>query len=445
MLSDAPALGRVGAIARTAGAALLALALLNAGLYAWLSPPGARPAPQAQAAPQTQPAEPQSQPAPQAAPAAAPQAQPAPSAPTAPGEPLYSAEFQGTPGDAGWTPVAGEWAVEDGRLVQRLTTGSDLGIGYEAGFSAYRLRVTLRHLKGVGGGVLFNMPRADKVAGAHMARFTDDGGGVFWGYFNDQGVFQGQGFAPTPPAGDAAHTLEVLSGAETYALALDGATIAEGVPLQRRQGGIGMTCSQSSVSFEQIQVLPLAGGPAAAAPTQAPAATAAVPAQASLDGMSSVSGDWAREGDALVQRAGEATDFTTATGVAAERYRLNVTVEFPEGAPADAGGGVIFQMPERESRAGAAMLRLTDGGRGIFWGRYDAGGAFQGAGSAGLPEGDPAKRALTLTVRAGSFDIAVDGKVVAKDVPLEGESGSIGLISFRGPVRFRAFQLALGE
>ena len=428
MLRNAALRGQVGAVARAAGAALLVIALLNAGLYAWLRPPGAQSArPAATAAAQ---------------PTAAAQTQPAATAlPASTGAPLYQAEFKGTPSDAGWTPFAGEWAVEAGRLVQRLAQGPDLGIGYKADFSSYKLQVTLHHLKGVGGGVLFNMPRADGVAGAQMARFTDDGAGFFWGSFNEQGVFQGQGFAPTPPAGTISHTLEVWSGPDTYALALDGSTIADKVPLQAKQGGIGMICSQSSVSFDTIAVLPLDSGPA----TVAPATAAPVGTPAALDGLRSVSGDWVREGDALVQRSGEATDFTTATGVAAERYRLSVAIEFPAEAPADAGGGVIFQMPKRDNWAGAAMLRFTNSGRSLFWGRYDQAGVFQGAGSADLPEGDPTRRELVLTVRAGSFDITVDGNAVVKAVPLAGTNGYIGLISFRGPVRFRAFQLALGE
>ncbi len=421
--------GRAGGAARSAAAALLALALLNAGLYRWLSPPGG---------PQSAPAAPAAPAVPQAPAESAQQAAPQAEA----GAPIYSAAFSGAPTDAGWTPFAGDWAVAEGRLEQRSPEGPDLGIGYAANFSSYRLRVSLRHQQGVGAGVLFNMPRADGVAGAHMARYTEDGAGIFWGYFDEQGVFQGQGFAPTAPAGQDEHTLEVASGAEGYAVLLDGAVLAENIPLQSRQGGIGLICSQSAASFGEIVVLGLEAGPAAAAPTVDPALA---PTEAPLDALSSVSGDWVREGDALTQRLGDAADFTTATGVAAEGYTLNVTVEFPEGAPADAGGGVIFQMPGRVERAGAAMARLADGGRTIFWGRFDAEGVFAGAGSAELPEGDPARRALSLTVRAGSFDLAVDGKVVVKDVPLEGESGYIGLISFRGPVRFKAFQLALGE
>lgn len=432
MLSAPTPRRRAVAAARAAGVAVLALGLLNAGLYAWLSPPAAlSPA---------QPAQP-----PQAQPAQGDGAQsPAATQPPAPaaGAPLYTATFSGAPADAGWTPFAGDWAVEEGRLVQRAAAGPDMGIGYSADFSGYVLRVNLRHLKGVGGGVLFNMPRPDGVAGAHMARYTDDGAGLFWGYFDAQGVFQGQGFAPTAPAGEGAHTLEVSSGAETYGLSLDGATLVANVPLASRRGGIGLIASQAAVSFGEIAVLGLGAGGAAPAPTVAPDLA---PTEAPLDALSSVSGDWAREGDALVQRAGEATDYTTATGVAAERYRLSVTIEFPGGAPADAGGGVIFQMPGRAERAGAAMARLTDGGKAIFWGRYDADGDFQGLGSAALPDGEPARRALTLTVRAGSFDLAVDGEPIVQDVPLDGAGGYIGLISFRGPVRFRAFQLALGE
>jgi hypothetical protein len=399
---------------------LIALGLLNVGLYGWLAPvQPAPPPPQLTAIP--------------AATAAPIEAPPLPNS-----DITYQADFSGALNDSGWLPFAGDWAIEAGSLVQRSLESGDLGIGYKATYADYALSVTLQHRQGTGGGVLFNMPKPDSVAGSQMVRFTDDGAGIFWGSFDERGVFTGQGFAAVGAPSDGPRRIEIRSGPDRYSFSLNDKQIVADVPLTSSQGGIGLISVGSVVAFSDITVRPI--GVAAAAPA---APTAIISDTSGLDSLVAVSGDWAREGDAIVQRASETTDFTTATGVAAERYTLSISIEFPERAPPDVGGGVVFQMPTRTDRAGAAMVRFSNGGSAIFWGRYDADGVFQGVGGADLG-GVAATRTLGLTVRAGSFDLSVDGRVIAKDVPLEAQGGYIGLISYRGPVRFRAFQLSLG-
>ncbi len=376
-------------------------------------------------APITQPPPAAVEPAPPAA-APAVEAPPAPVAPPA-GDALFTGAFEGDLLAAGWLPFAGDWRFENGALLQADAVGYDNGINY-------LLRTTLRHDSGVGGGLLFNLPAPNSKNGGHMVRYTDDGTGLFWGFFNAGGEFTGQGFVATPPPGNQPHLLEVASGGNTYAIRLDGQPIAENVPLLSPSGHVGLTCSQSEVAFPSVEIYSLSG--VAAGPSTA----------LDLLEFQTVTGEWVREGDAIKQLNREATDFVTGTGVAAEQYTLSVDILLPtEPEVADAGGGVIFNMSSREDTRLASMVRLADGGKGIFWGQYDNTGQFTGQGDAplDLPANQPAT--LTLTVRRDSFDMQVNGNTIAEAVPLASSNGWIGLLSYRGPVAFSNFNLTLGE
>lgn len=395
--------------------ALLALLALNLGLYSWLAPD--RP---------TAPAE-----APVAeAPVAEAPPPPADALWPSGGEMIFRADWGQGIGASGWRVLSGDWAAEGGSVAQRNPAGHDYTITHSGPFTSYLLQVTLTHRQGSGGGVLFHMPGPDRQDGAHLVRYDDVGKALFWGYFDAEGGFVGQGYANGPAPGTAPHRLEILSGAESYAIRLDGATVAADVPLFSKSGGIGLTTSQSVVAFSDLTLT---------------AAGAEVPQTDALAGMSVLSGDWAAEDGVIVQRAGEATDYLNATGAAAERYQLDLAIQFPADAPADAGGGVIFHMPARDSLQGAHMVRLANRGAAVFWGRYDAEGAFIGEGSADL--GAPAEgvRRLAVAVRGDSFDITVDGRLIAGAIPLQRGDGWISLLSFRGPVRFATVELRLGE
>ena len=140
------------------------------------------------------------------------------------------------------------------------------------------------------------------------------------------------------------------------------------------------------------------------------------------------------------------TDYIAGTGVAGESYRASVEITLPDGDElSDAGGGLVFHMNGREDPSSGYMVRFAEGGQEIFWGAYDAEGVFQGLGSSPLDLERGVPHELTLLVRSGDYDILVDDDVLVSGIPLERESGWIGLISFRGPVSFSNFQLTIGE
>jgi hypothetical protein len=296
--------------------------------------------------------------------------------------------------------------------------------------------VTLRHLDGVGGGVVFHMPQPERRSGAHMVRYADDDSALFWGFFDDAGDFVGQGSALVPAPGTTAHTLEITSSQDSYTITLDGITIAQDIPLTSTRGSVGLVASQSAVAFDALEVLP----------QQEQEQTAAVVPAGGLDNLSFLSGTWVREGTTVRQLDQDATDFVSATGIAAERYTLRVTLLLPDDPELpDVGAGVLFHMPAQDSINGAQMVRLGGSGREIFWGAFDEAGVFQGQGQADLPAAPGEPRTLTLVVAADTYTILIDEQEIAAAVPLQDNGGWIGLLSFRGPVSFQDVRLTLGS
>lgn len=362
-----------------------------------------------------------------------PEATPAPAADLVNETSLYSSAFTGALAESGWIPFAGDWAIDNGSLVQRQVEGYDLGIAYQEPFEAYQLTTRFRHLSGVGGGVLFNMTSPDSKNGAVMVRYTDDGSGIFWGSFDEQGAFTGQGYAATENPGTNAHTLDILHNGSSYSIKLDGNELATGMPLVPRAGYIGLTASQSQVAYEEVSIK-TAGtgepGPAVSNETDL------------LANAQSLTGEWQYQDNSVQQVLTESTDYMLGIGILAERYALKVDVMLPADLT-DAGGGIIFHMPNRDDRRGAYMARLAEGGKVVFWGRYNDNGDFEGIGAAevNLVPGTPVP--LTLIVGSSTFDLLVGEANVATGIPLERDSGWIGLVSYRGVVTFRSLALSL--
>jgi hypothetical protein len=100
-------------------------------------------------------------------------------------------------------------------------------------------------------------------------------------------------------------------------------------------------------------------------------------------------------------------------------------------------------MPERGRKNGATVVRFINGGDGLFWGVYDASGAFIGRSSVDLAnkaEGDNLFH-LTADVRGDAMDILVDDEVVASGIVLPRAEGWVGLVAHGGPVTFSDLQI----
>lgn len=337
----------------------------------------------------------------------------------------------------GWVPFSGRWEVEGGLLKQVDGNGFDLGIGYDnSTYQSYTLEVALRHQEGAGGGVLFNMAAPNQLAGAHMVRYSDRSDAIFWGYFDETGEFEGQGYAKVNAPGTADHIFRIESGSSTYAVYLDNQIITRDLPLVRNSGHIGLISSQSTVAFGPIST---SVGGQQVTQFERPVTTG----DDFFGDIRTISGDWITEGSEIRQENTATYDFSISTGVYAGRYGLSTTIGLPEDPELqDAGGGILFHMPERGNRNGAHMVRFT-GRDGILWGYYDEDGSFVGQGRTELAQSNSISHTLEIAVEKDTYQIEVDGEVVALNVQLKQPEGWIGLVSYRGPITFEDVSVTL--
>ena len=351
---------------------------------------------------------------------------------------ILADSFDTTGGDGEnlWIPFSGEWAFGNGNLSQNLQDGFDFGIGYNQFYENISLQTSFQHQTGQGAGVLFNMPQVDTNVGAHMVRYVHDSDFIMWGYFDPEDGFIGQGSTPVSPAGDTLHTLQIITTDDTYAIILDGETIATNIPLLSTAGYVGLTTAQSIVDFNSIEIY---------TSNAAPLDTLQQTNTTNVD-LNAISGEWEFGDNRILQTNNDETDFIAGTGVAAEAFTISVQISFPdlENNP-NVGAGLIFHMNEREDIALGQMVRFGSGGNEIFWGSYDENRAFAGLGGAPLSLDWSIPHTLSLVVRNSTYDIQVDDVVIVTDVPFTRDFGWIGLISFSGPVEYSDFELSLGQ
>jgi hypothetical protein len=407
-----------------------------------------------------------------------------------PGEQVYVSDFDQDPGGAGWVPFAGEWRLSQGEMVQVNPAAQDAGIGYQAGaFENYVLQVSLRHLIGVGGGLLFNMASPYQLNDAHMVRYSDQTDSLFWGYFDAAGAFSRQGFQELPASGGEQHQIRVYSGESSYDIFVDERLIARGVPLQRSNGHIGLITSRSSVAYTLVEAFPLFGGapvalvkpveqrpmplasPTHPSPTATSAAAAtpgpiATPLAASSPlvvsgsvapwrgvfsgdlraaGWRVISGQWRFAGDALVQEDPAGFDLSIVYASSAFRnHSLEVGLSHRIGN----GAGVLFNMPYADRLNGAHMIRYSDRRPGgVFWGYYDQAGKFVGQGYANVDPPGANRHVIRVVSGDSSYSVFLDGVLLADSLPLfNGQNfGYVGLITAQSAAAFDSAQVGGAE
>ncbi|PYE49910.1 acyltransferase family protein [Deinococcus yavapaiensis] len=165
--------------------------------------------------------------------------------------------FAAAPDKAGWSVLGGTWALKDGAFVETTEKGFDQVLRLDKVFTApFTFSTTFRNLTGNGGGVVFGASDSTDRSGRHQVRFSDDGTALFWGYFDANGDFVGQGSAKTQAPGTAPHILRVDTTPKTYSLALDGTNVARDVPLRTPSGRVGLQSSAGTARFEAVEVTP---------------------------------------------------------------------------------------------------------------------------------------------------------------------------------------------
>lgn len=161
------------------------------------------------------------------------------------------------------------------------------------------------------------------------------------------------------------------------------------------------------------------------------------------------SGSWSVTASGVhTQTATDPTDYFSPTGVIGQHYTASVEILLPTAeSVTDAGGGLVFHTLSRDSVAGGQLVRLHRNGAELLWGSYDANGNFVFGGTTPVNAVPGQPHTLTIVVRAGNFDVLVDGQMVTATLPLSTneDEGWISLMSYRGPVTFSNFRLTVGS
>lgn len=362
------------------------------------------------------------------------------------GAAAWEATFRGDLADASWRIISGDWGFSNDALAQRDPTGIDYAITYVGNaFQNYTYAVSFTHGEGNAAGILFNMPYTDRINGAHMVRYSERRpGGIFWGYFDAAGKFVGQGYANVDPPADARHTLRVVSRTDRYDIYLDDFVLATDLPLQQNYGYVGLVTVLSTARFDAITVAGLADDAVQTLSGLATFSAGGVYSDTGTTGDSRiVSGQWEIGQGIYRQITPDPADYVLNTGVYAAQYRVESDILLP--VKPEIGGGFVLHMPERGRKNGATVVRFINGGDGLFWGVYDASGAFVGRDSIDLTdkyEGDNLYR-LTADVRGDAMDILVDDEVVASGIVLPRTEGWVGLVAHGGPVTFSDLQITV--
>lgn len=360
---------------------------------------------------------------------------PAPS-PLPGGKGVYHGVFSGKLSDQNWVALSGDWSYKDNTFVQLRTDGYDFAAVYTKNtYASFSYQVGLTQTEGTGAGLIFNMPYKDRLAGASMIRYSNRrDNALMWGYYDESGVFKSQGYAEVSPAGQDHHIIRVESRQNSYSIYLDDHLVSPNIPFGSGQnsGYVGLLTCVSSASYDEVSV---DGIGAAYRGTHS-----------TMDGFTDqriVTGKWVTSNNSITQSVPETSDYVWNTGITASQYTVSAKITLPKNSTV-VGAGFIIHMSERGSKNNAYIVRITNGGQGVWWGSTDETGKFKGQGSA------PLKTRLTsmvlkLVVDGGKINVFIDDQPIVSDIPAQLTDGWIGLVSYGGPVKFENMQLEVTQ
>ena len=361
--------------------------------------------------------------------------QPVPS-PLPGGTGVYHGTFTGKLVDQNWVALSGDWRFVDNNFVQLRTDGFDFAAVYKKNtYSGFSYQVGLTQTEGTGAGLIFNMPYKDRLAGASMIRYSNRrDNALMWGYYDENGVYKNQGYAEVTPAGQDHHIIRVESRQNNYSIYLDDHLISPNIPFGSGQnsGYVGLLTCVSSASYDEVSV---DGIGAAYRGTHS-----------TMDGFTNqriVTGKWVTSNNSITQSVPETSDYVWNTGIMASQYTVSAKITLPKNSTV-VGAGFIIHMSERGSKNNAYIVRITNGGQGVWWGSTDETGKFKGQGSA------PLKTRLTsmvlkLVVDGGKINVFIDDQPIVSDIPAQLTDGWIGLVAYGGPVKFENMQLEVTQ
>lgn len=157
-----------------------------------------------------------------------------------------------------WDALSGSWSIVDGEYHQIDGGGYDLISQLRVDPpERYRVSVTLRPLGGeLAGGLILGQPLPAERAGATIVDFTDGGGFLRWGkYDNATGQYQYVGGVAMSDDFDpaASHELTVEVRDERTMVTVDGVEVGSFDPLPF--GRLGLVTSRASIAFDDVRIV----------------------------------------------------------------------------------------------------------------------------------------------------------------------------------------------
>lgn len=159
-----------------------------------------------------------------------------------------------------WSPMSGQWAIEDGRYVQNDAGGYDFIAQYnQLPPAEFSISVEMTPLAGdFGGGILIGQPVLGSRRGATLIDFTNAGMFLRWGVYDaDSGQHAYQGGLAMPDGFDPQvdHELTIEARASRTMVIVDGAPIADFAAVA--PGHVGLATSVSAVAFDNVEIVAL--------------------------------------------------------------------------------------------------------------------------------------------------------------------------------------------
>lgn len=220
---------------------------------------------------------------------------------------------------------------------------------------------------------------------------------------------------------------------------------------QSTSGYLGLIASQASVEFDDVTLTVL--GPATLTHTTAtalPAASATTVstrtfalrddfAHENINGWRVLNGTWQFTDESYQQLNVAGTDLGSISTFQGDTYTVTVSMRYLDGSM---GGGLYFNMAQRDVKMQSQMINYTRGGDAIQWGHFDEGGNFVFENLAQVPNGaDGEWHTLQVAVAQGKATFQLDGTTIAKAAPLPFTSGYVGLLVSNSKVAFDDFTI----
>lgn len=357
-----------------------------------------------------------------------------------------------------WQALAGDWVIANGIYSQRQTKGYDyMAMLNLAPQSDYQMEAQLRLVAGeMGGGFIYNAPNLDTRRGAQSVDMDRQGGFMRWGRYDEKGNYVYEGGVKLDPAINDGqwHTLQLLTHRATSTISLDGRILGQ-TTNRSPSGYLGLTTSQAHLDFDHVTVTALSPTAGAVNPpngttlvlaanqplSATPAAFQDDFANGNLKRWRVLNGTWQFVDQSYQQLSTAGSDLGSISTFQGETYTVTVRMRRLDGAM---GGGLYFNMAQREDKMRSQMINYTRNGAAIQWGYFDDGGNFVFDEMVDVPNGSDGEwHTLRVAVQQGQATFALDQKVLARNVALTYTGGYVGLLVSNSKVAFDDFTVVL--